>query len=185
MKFTSLRGLSIAALAVVAAGALGQAQIERLDLTQMIAKTDNSLVGEIIGSKVFRVDHPTDGNDLYYTTLTVRGRSLINGERLTVPVTFPGGFINPEQGVYNSEAPAADEIRVGNEVVVFYKWSDNLGGDVAGNALYASHGGLYRVVKTGKDFVTLGKGDGYAIGKNRKLTDLDVDITKLHDQLKK
>ena len=151
----------------------------------MVAKTDNSMVGQIIGSKVFRVDHPVDGPELYYTTLTVRGRSLVNGEVLTVPVTFPGGFINPEEGVHNSEAPAADEIRVGNEVVVFYKWSDNMGGDVAGHALYASHGGLYRVVKSGKEFVTLGKGDGYAIDKNWKLKALDAEITSLNDQLKK
>jgi len=185
MKLPSLRGLTMAALAVVAAGTLGQAQIERLNLSQMVAKTDNSMVGEIIASKVFRIDHDTDGAQLYYTTLTVRGRSLVDGKRMTVPVTFPGGFINPEEGVHNSEAPAADEIRIGNEVVLFYKWSDNMGGDVAGNALYASHGGIYRVVKSGKQFVTLGKGAGYALDKNWDLTALDAEVTKLDDQLSK
>ena len=48
MKLSSLRGLSMAGLALIAAGALGQAQIERLDLTQMVAKTDNSMVGELL-----------------------------------------------------------------------------------------------------------------------------------------
>lgn len=185
MKLLSLRSLSMAALAVVAVSAFGRAQIERLDLSQMIAKTDNSMVGEIIASKVFRIDHPVDGPQLYYTTLTVRGRSLVDGKTLTVPVTFPGGFINPEEGVHNSEAPAADETRIGNEVVVFYKWSDNMGGDVAGNALYASHGGIYRVVKSGQQFVTLGKGQGYAIDKNWTLKALDTEISKLDAQLQK
>ena len=157
----------------------------RVNLQEMVELSDGAVIGNIVSSETIRIDHPVDGPELYYTTLTVRGRSLVNGEVLTVPVTFPGGFINPEEGVHNSEAPAADEIRVGNEVVVFYKWSDNMGGDVAGHALYASHGGLYRVVKSGKEFVTLGKGDGYAIDKNWKLKALDAEITSLNDQLKK
>ena len=184
MKF-SLTRVAASALALAVCGALGVAQIERLDLTKMVDKTDNSIVGQITAKKVFRVDHPTDGVELYYTTLTVRGRSMIDGKLITVPVTYPGGFINPEQGVWNSEAPSDEETRVGNEVVLFYKWTDNMGGDVAGNALYASHGGIYRVVKSGSDYVTLGKGEGYAIQKNWKLKELDAEITRLDDQLKK
>jgi len=182
---TSLTRAAVSALALTICGAIGAAQIERLDLNKMVAKTDNSVVGEIISSKVFRVDDPVDGPDLFYTTITIKGRSLVNGKALEVPVTFPGGFISPEVGVHNSEAPAADEVRIGNEVVVFYKWSDNMGGQVAGNALYASHGGIYRVVESGQEYVTLGKGPGYALDKNWKLTALDAEITSLNDQLKK
>ena len=40
--------------------------------------------------------------------------------------------------MHNSEAPSADDVRIGNRVVAFYKWIDNMGGDLAGNALYAS-----------------------------------------------
>jgi len=185
MKLSSLRGAALATLALVAVGAFGEAQIERLNLDQMVARTDNAVIGQITASKVFRVDDPVDGPELYYTTLTVRGRSLENGKAMTVPVTFPGGFISPEQGAHNSEAPAADEIRIGNEVVVFYKWSDNMGGHVAGNALYASHGGLYRVVRSGADYVALGKGEGYALDKNWKLQDLDTEVTRIHDVLQK
>ena len=181
----SLTRAGLSALALTVCGALGAAQIERLDLTQMVAKTDNSIVGEIIASKVFRVDDPIDGPELYYTTITIEGRSLVDGKALQVPVTFPGGFINPEEGVHNSEAPAADEIRVGNEVIAFYKWADNMGGRVAGNALYASHGGIYRVVQSGSDYVALGKGAGYALDKNWKLQKLDAQITLLSDQVKK
>lgn len=181
----SLPRAAISALALTVCGAIGAAQIERLDLNQMVAKTDNSIVGEIIASKVFKVDDPVDGVDLFYTTLTIAGRSLVDGKLLEIPVTFPGGFISPEVGVHNSEAPAADEIRVGNEVVAFYKWSDNMGGQVAGNALYASHGGIYRVVQSGGEYVALGKGAGYALDKNWKLKQLDAQITLLSDQVKK
>jgi len=175
---------AVSALALLACGAIGAAQIERLTLSEMVAKTDDSIVGKIVASKVFRVDHPVDGPDLFFTTITIQGRSLVNGVAVEVPVTFAGGFVDPQHGVHNSEAPAADEILIGNEVVAFYKWSDNMGGDVAGNALYAAHGGLYRVVHAGTDSVALGKGPGYAIDNNWKLQDLDAEVTRLDEQPK-
>lgn len=179
------RGLGLPALALAAVGLVSTAQIERLDLTKMVDRTDNTVVGEIVSKKVFRIDHPVAGPELFFTTLTVRGRSLVSGKLLHAEVTYPGGFISPEEGVYNSEAPTEDETRIGNEVVVFYFWNDNMGGDVAGNMLQASHGGIYRVAKTTQGHVVLGKGDGYAIDKNWKLTALDQEVTRLHDQLKK
>lgn len=185
MKLTSLPVLGLAAVALATSALVSTAQIERLSLGQMVAKTDDSIVGEIVAKKVFRVDHPVDGNDLFFTTITVRGRSLVEGQVVQAEVTYLGGFVSPEEGVYNSEAPTDDETRLGNEVVVFYFWNDNLGGGVAGNMLQASHGGIYRVVKTSQGHVTLGKGDGYAIDKNWKLVELDQEITRLHDQLKK
>lgn len=157
----------------------GWAQIERLDLPKMLSKTDNCVVGKIIGSEVTRVDHPVDGPELYFTHLLIEGRSLYTDAVITVPVTFAGGFIAPGNGVWNSEAPKADDIKVGNEVVAFYKWTENMGGDVAANQLYAAHGGLYRVVKGRKDKVVLGQGDGYAIGDNIALGELATSIKTL------
>ena len=60
-----------------------------------------------------------------------------------------------------------------------------MGGDVAGNMLQASHGGIYRVAKTVTGQVVLGKGAGYALSKNWKLTALDQEVTRLNDELKK
>jgi hypothetical protein len=155
---------------------LAAAQIERLDLDQMVAKTDNAVHGRIVASEVVRIDHPVDGPQNYFTHLTIEGVSLFDGQPTTVTVTFPGGFISPEQGVHNSEAPTADEIRLGNDVVAFYKWTENMGAGLAGNALYASHGGIYRVAETRKGQVVLGKGDGYAIASNVRATDLSQQI---------
>jgi hypothetical protein len=177
MKRILSTGLAGAGLALLAA--LGSAQIERLDLGQMVAKTDNAVRGRIVASEVIRIDHPTDGPELFYTHLQVEGVSLYDGKPITTTVTFPGGFISPEEGVHNSEAPSADEIKVGNQVVVFYKWSDNMGGDLASNALYASHGGIYQVVQARKGEVALGKGDGYAIGANITVSDLKSQIAQL------
>lgn len=185
MNLPSLRVFGLAAVTLAASALVSTAQIERLSLDQMIAKTDNSVVGEIVAKKVFRVDHPVDGPDLFFTSLTVRGRSMVDGQVVLAEVTWPGGFISAEEGVYNSEAPTEDETRIGNEVVVFYFWNDNMGGAVAGNMLQASHGGIYRVVKTSQGHVTLGKGAGYAIEKNWKLVDLDQEVRRIHEQISK
>jgi hypothetical protein len=169
----------LAALVAMGAGTIGLAQIERLSLDQMVQKTDDAVVGTIAQTKVIRVDHPVDGPELYFTTLSILGNSLHDGRPLEVEVTFPGGFIDENEGVWNSEAPTADEIRVGNKIVAFYGWVDNMGGDVAGNALWASHGGLYQVAQVGKREVVLGKGQGYAVASNWDLPVLDREIQRL------
>jgi len=168
-------GIAVALLGVASAWS----QIERLDLSQMVAKTDGCVVGKIVKSSVQRVDHPVDGEKLYFTTLTIEGRSLYTGRAVSVPVTFAGGFITPEDGVWNSEAPSANDTRIGAQVVAFYKWVDNMGGDVAANALYAAHGGLYRVVEARGATMVLGRGNGYAIDANTKLEALTESIAKL------
>ena len=111
--------------------------------------------------------------------MTIEGRSLRDDKDLTVDVTFSGGFIDEENGVTNSEAPSADDTRIGNTVVAFYKWSENLGGQLAGNGLYAAHGGLYRAVETRGRSVVLGRGEGYAIEKNVERSALKSEIASI------
>jgi len=171
--------LALAALVALATAAVSVAQIERLTLDQMVAKTDNSVLAEITARHVFRVDHPVDGPELYFTTLTLQGESLETGQPITVDVTFPGGFVDEEHGVHNSEAPSDDDTKIGNVVVAFYKWSDNMGGDVAANALYASHGGLYRTVDGPTGTVVLGRGEGYAIESNKSVEALGAAIRSI------
>lgn len=171
--------IALAAAGLALLATLGSAQIERLDLGQMVQRTDNAVRGKIVASEVVRIDHPTDGPELFFTHLQVEGVSLYTGQPVTTIVTFPGGFVSPENGVHNSEAPSADETKLGNEVIVFSKWSDNMGGDLASNALYASHGGIYQVVKARNGEVALGKGDGYAISANVTVSDLKSKISAL------
>jgi hypothetical protein len=175
----------LGALALVATGISSQAQIERLTLEQMVQKTDNSVFGEITSKEVIRIDHATDGPELYFTHLTIEGESLLNGDTTTVVVTFPGGFINEREGVWNSEAPSADDTKVGNKIVAFYKHLDNAGGDLECNFLYSSHGGLYRTVDSPAGSVVMGRGEGYAIQSNTRLDDLDTAVTTIADATKK
>ena len=178
MKFSSPRAW-LAATALCAVGTLSWAQIERLDLSSMVAKTDQAVDGTITQRQVFRVDSPIDGPELYFTTLTIQGTSLYTGQALTIDVTFSGGFVTPTQGAYNSEAPSAADTKVGNHVVVFSRWSNNMGGDVAANAIYAAHGGLYNVIDTRNGQIVQGRGAGYAIDKNVKTADLRTSVSSL------
>jgi len=181
---SSILKATLATAFLAAAGALGTAQIERLSLESMVAKTDDSLIGTITKKEVVRIDHPVDGPELYYTHLTVEGRSLVDGETRTTIVTYPGGFIDEENGVWNSEAPTDEETRIGKRVVVFHKWSENMGGDLKGHALYAAHGGLYRTVENQQGVVVLGRGEGYAVSNNVQLSGLDASITRIDAELR-
>ena len=179
MHFRVPRALT--ALALIVAAGIGVAQIIRLDLPQMVAQTDDAVLGKIVAAKVFRTDGTKAGQvqELYFTTLTIAGRSLSNDLPLTVDVTFAGGMISPKVGAYNSEAPVEADTKVGNEVVAFFKHVDDLGNGLACNALYTSHGGLYRVYTPRGEAIVQGRGNGYAISSNWKLDALDTEITRL------
>jgi len=133
---------------------------------------------------VFRTDGDKNGQvkELYFTTITIDGRSLSNEQPLKVDVTFGGGFISPKEGSYNSEAPVADDVKVGNKVVAFFKHVDDMGNGLSGNVLYTWHGGIYRVFTQRGESVVLGRGNGYAISSNWKLEELDAEITRLKNQ---
>ncbi len=162
---------------VVCVGAMATAQIVRLNLTQMVSKIDNAVLGTITDKQYSHVLTP-EGGDLYFTTLTVTGRSLVDGQETTVALSYMGA---DGEGVFSAEAPSADETKIGRQVVAFYKWEPNMGGNFAGNGLYAAHGGLYTTFQNRKGAtVVQGRGDGYAVNKNVLIDTLDADITELH-----
>ncbi len=168
-----LKRLHFLPLLALGFAAIATASIERLDLRQMIARSEAGVYGEIISHDVVAVPLPDGGHEMTFTTLRVRGSDVISGKEVTVAVSYPGGVLPGDRGGYNSEAPSVDDVKVGNRVLVFYKWSDNMGGGFAANALYASHGGLFRSFtdKRGR-VVVQGRGKGYAIAKNTRLDDL-------------
>jgi hypothetical protein len=162
----------LTAVALTFAAAAG-ASIERLTLRQMIGKADAGLVGEITAREVIAVPLDVDGEELTFTILTITGHDLVSGDERTVQVSYPGGVLPGGRGGYNSEAPNQDDVKLGNRIVAFYKWSDNMGGGYASHALYASHGGLFRTFtdKRGR-VVVQGRGTGYAVPNNVRLGDL-------------
>lgn len=170
--------LALAGLALASVGTLAVAQIERLDLPTMVAKTDDAVFGAIVSKEVAKiVSEEPDGPTLYFTKITVDGYSLKSGQPAVVDMWFGGGFVSETEGVHNSEAPSADDTKVGNKVVTFHKYEYNMGNGLSGNALYAWHGGLYRTFENrAGDTVVQGRGEGYAIATNIKLSDLDGQI---------
>ncbi|MCA9001071.1 MAG: hypothetical protein KDB61_04045 [Planctomycetes bacterium] len=182
MKRLSAKTLLVAALSVAAIGTYGEAQILKVDLSQMVASTDGAVYGTIISKETIRIDHPIDGPELYFTTLTIDGRDLATNAPKKVSVSFPGGFIDAEHGAYNSEAPAEKVVAVGKQVVAFHKWSDNMGGDFASNALFASHGGVYSTFESKGEVIVQGRGDGYAVPRNVRLDRLQESVQFLSSQ---
>ena len=173
-----------AALAVLAlfstSPAPVSAKILAFDLPGMLAVCDDAVHGTIVARRVFRIDHPIDGPELYYTVLSVNGASLRDGSEVGVEVTLLGGFVTPDEGVHNSESPREEETAIGAEVVLFHDWTENMGGDVAGHALVAGHGGLYTVQTNRRgDRVVLGRGPGYAVPLNVSLEALRTEVAKL------
>lgn len=173
------------ALLLGALAAVAPAQIKSFTMEEMVATADNAVYGQIVASRVFRVDHPVDGDQLYFTELTIQGRSLKDGSPLSVTVTYNGGFVSESEGVFNSEAPAKDDVKVGNKVVAFYTWLDDMGGGVAANSLVASHGGLYRTVEGPRGAAVLGRGEGYALRSNLRMNELESSLGRLYTAKKK
>jgi hypothetical protein len=167
------------ALLLGAFAAVGLAQIKPFTLQEMVQTADQAVHGQITAARVFRVDSARDGEGLYFTTLTIQGRTLADKKPITVDVTFHGGFVSESEGVFNSEAPSADDVKLGRRVVAFYRWSDDMGGGVAANALVAAHGGLYRVVEGPRGAAVLGRGEGYAIRANQRIEHLESAVRLL------
>jgi hypothetical protein len=179
MHMSRLRRLGLSSLLLAALGAAAVAQIKSFTLEEMVQTADQAVYGQIIASRVFRADSPVDGAEHFFTTITVQGRTLGDSQPTTVDVTFRGGFVSPTEGVYNSEAPAADDVKVGKRVVAFYKWTDDMGAGVPANALVAAHGGLYRTVEGPRGAAVLGRGEGYAISSNRYVEQLETSVRSL------
>lgn len=180
----SMRAVLFAAL-FAAVAHVASASVERLDLPRMVARADGAVEGVIVRRRVVRIDHPKDGPELYFTFLTIEGRALADGAPLTVEVVYGGGFVDARHGTFNSEAPAADDVRIGNRVVAFYKHSANVGGGLAGNALYAAHGGLYRAFEARKGVIVQGRGEGYALEANLELAELRARVAALGHEKKR
>ena len=169
--------------ALLVAGGLGTASIERLNLTQMVSKTDHAVYGEITAAHVFKATEAS-GSDHYFTRLTIEGTSLVDQRPMTIDVTVYGGYLNENEGAYYSEAPSADDIRVGNRIVGFTKWSDDMGAGVASNVFYAAHGGLFRTVDGPRGTTVLGRGAGYAVSRNVNVVTLGTQIRTIRAERK-
>jgi len=166
----------VVSVLLVAVAGTAAAAIERLDLKQMVAKSEGAVVGEIRDSYVTAHEIP-DAGILLFTHLRVVGMDLYSGAEADVTVSFVGGELDGF-AKYSSEQPTAAESRPGNKVVAFYKSDETMGG-VGMNALYAAHGGIFSVLSGPRGDVVLGKGEGYAVETNVLLEPLRAQAAAL------
>ena len=79
------RALGLATLLMAVVAPAASAQIKKFDLDEMVEVMDGAVYGEIVATQSFRIDTPEEP-ELYFTTITVEGRSLVDGSAVTVDV---------------------------------------------------------------------------------------------------
>ena len=64
-------------------------------LDTIVDEMTGAVYGEITDRQVFRVDDPIDGPELYFTTLTIEGSSMVSN---ATAVCGAGGSSSPSRG---------------------------------------------------------------------------------------
>ena len=145
------------------------ADVERYTLSTLMDASEGATIGSIV-SKTFEIVDVGDGAPLVFTRLEVRGTDLATGAPDHVEVLFPGGYADDENASFSPSAPARHETRLGRQVLVFHRHSDNMGGGLAGQVLVGSRAGLFTsfTAQDGRTIVQ-GRGRGYALALNTEL----------------
>lgn len=168
-----LKNLLIAGAASLALVQVGRACIEELDLAKMVAKTDAAVRGTITDVRTVRYTPPGDDRAIY-TILTVEGTDIYTGLARTIHAAFLGGTYKGDSMMVTS-MPAPSEYRLGSQVLVFSAPVEGWGPEID-RCVYASMGGIFREISSKQGPVYLGKGEGFALSSNVRLTDLQVAV---------
>ncbi|MGH7151261.1 MAG: hypothetical protein ACREIU_11200 [Planctomycetota bacterium] len=149
--------------------------VERLDLPKMVGKTDAAVLGTIV--EVTGAEVTMNGVSEVVTRVRVRGENLYTGREDEIVVTFLGGRTEDRE-TWCAESPTARETRVGARTLVFSKsrWTTE---GLEYNGLYAGFGGLFRVEGGPRGEVVLGRGEGYAVENNVRVSDLRDRISAI------
>jgi hypothetical protein len=139
----------------------------------MVAKTDVAVHGTITNVRTVRYTPPGDDR-LIFTLLTVAGTDLATGLPRSLEAAFLGGTHGADSMIVTS-MPAPSEYRLGNEVVVFSAPVEGWGPEIE-RCVYASMGGIFRSIESRNGDVVLGKGQGFAVDKNLRLSDLQAAV---------
>lgn len=164
-------GLVLVALPVSASVAL-------LNLQEYMEITVDTVHGKITAKETFRADWPEEHT--YFTRLTIEGESVrLGGEPRSYEVVFMGSH-DPADDFYHSEAPQPQDVRLGNEVVVFFARQPKLLPEQGGVDYVWAHDGVYRVERAFGEPVLVGKGEGFAFPANVKLGEAMTRVAETH-----
>ena len=164
-------GLALVALPV-------GASVKLMNLHEYMGITVDTVHGHITAKQTFRSDWPEA--DTFFTKLTIEGRSVrLGGEARSFEVVFMGSH-DPADDFYHSEAPQPQDVRLGNEVVVFFARQPKLLPEQGGVNYMWAHDAVYRVERAFGEPVLVGKGEGFAFGANTRLGDALTRISDTH-----
>ncbi|MEM9379285.1 MAG: hypothetical protein AAGB93_04985 [Planctomycetota bacterium] len=180
MRPPARRAAARTALAALAAAlCIGARDVRSFTLGQLVDASDGAVVGRIDRRSVEEVD-AGDGSPIYFTTLRIEGTDLATGEAETIDVMYPGGFVDERRGAFNASMPAAHETRVGRGVVVFHDRRDDVVGGLRGELLLGGRASLFPTFESRRGAtIVQGRGRGYAVSKNVRLTDLQARVREL------
>jgi hypothetical protein len=154
------------------------AAIKAMNLHEYMEITHDTVQGTIVAKDQLTLDHPDLGS--VYTRLTVEGTSLRTGEDVATTMVFLGSH---EAGSrhFTSEMPMLRDVRLGNEVVLFYgRDPEVLDGTPGGANVIFSFAGVYRVERGFGETVVIGKGEGFAFPENTRLSDARRQVSETH-----
>jgi len=161
---------AVAALALVALPMT--AGIKAMTLSELMDITADTLSVRILETSTHATE--IDGERLVYTKLSVAGESMRTGEGVSQDVIFWGSH-DVSDDFMLSEMPQLQDIRRGNEIVLFVGAESFEGMPIAHNLAYA-----YRVETIFGNEVVIGKGEGMAFETNVKLDDARNSVREIH-----
>ncbi|MFN0207750.1 MAG: hypothetical protein ACKVS6_15690 [Planctomycetota bacterium] len=158
--------------------AVAFAQIESLNLSQMLERADSAIVGSVIEKKTWEAD--IDGLQVEFTTITVEGEDLYSGKNIKKEISYLGSEARPV-----SEMPVENESRTGTRALFFSVARPKFGGRENQNSLMAAQNGIFRIEAGPKGDVVVGKGAGAAVEANVFLKDLRGNVANELARIKK
>ena len=158
------------ALLVVPVGAA----IQAMSLYEYMNVTNETLHGTIVSKETFKSDYPDVGT--VYTRLVVEGDAWRSEKPMTTEVVYMGSH-DPKDRYFVSEMPEFRDVRVGNEVSVFWGEDERLAG---GARVIWNLSGVYRIERGFGEPVVIGKGEGFAFVENIKLDDARSRVRSTH-----
>ena len=153
------------------------ASIKAMNLYEQMEITSDTLVATIVARDTIVSDHPWAGS--VYTRLTLQGESLRTGEPVTTRAVFMGSH-DPADEFNHSEMPELRDVRLGNEVVVFFAHDEAIAGGVN---LIHNLASVYRVERGFGEPVVIGKGSGAPFAENMKLSDARALVLATHQAI--
>jgi len=149
-------------------------QQEFQTLTDLFEACDGALLGKIVQNRIFRIERK-GADEAYFTTIRVEGKrfgSATGRCPVCLDITFRGGSIHSDRGVFAANTPASSEVREGVRALFFHRWTADLGAGIKGVELLGRRAGLFLIRGSQHRAWVRGRGAGFAVPRDLPLAEL-------------